>query len=629
MCGIAGFTTFADTPGDLSRIIGDMMRPLAPRGPDGEGRHVEPPIILGHRRLSIIDIAGGAQPMTTPDGRYTVVYNGEIYNYIELRATLEARGCRFQTASDTEVLLQQFALDGAAALQQFNGIFAFAIWDRQEQRLFLARDRMGVKPLYYTVVGNDIVFASEMKALLAHPWVSRTLDLMSVSKYFTYSYIPAPHTIFEGVHKLEPGTNLTFDRAGLRKTLYWDIPMEDNPVNTAPLTECAFNLRELLRDAVKKQMRSDVPVGIFLSGGIDSSSIAALAAETASTKVHTFSIGFEESSYDESPFARLVARHCGTEHHHEVLSARHALDLLPNVMRILDEPFGDASILPTWLLSRFTAKHVKVALGGDGGDELFAGYPSFQAHRLIEKLSILPVTWSTALIRAAKRLPVSHRYASLDFLVQQFFKGAGVSPEIRFFLWMGSYNSEQKRGLLSDNVREKLLRRNPYEDILNYVRQSGLTRDFERLQYLCMKLYMQDGILVKVDRASMANSLEVRVPFLDHNLVEYASQIHPSFKLHGMTTKYVLKKAMTGVLPDSIIRRRKAGFMIPLASWLSGELRGMVNEFCSESRLRADGLFNPVFVRQMLDDHFAKRRDHRKTIWTLLAFQLWKENYGK
>jgi asparagine synthase (glutamine-hydrolysing) len=629
MCGIAGYTTFHKTFGDPVKIIGDMIHTLAPRGPDGEGVHVDPPVVMGHRRLSIIDISGGSQPMSTPDGRFTVVYNGEIYNYIELRAALEARGCRFYTTSDTEVLLQQFALDGPKSLQEFNGIFAFAIWDRDRQQLFLARDRMGVKPLYYTVAGDDLIFASEMKAMLAHPQTGREIDPLSVSKYFTYSYIPAPHSIFKGVNKLEPGTCLTFGRNGLHKTIYWDIPMEDNPVNTAPLTECAEGLRELLRDAVKKQLRSDVPVGVFLSGGIDSSSIAALASEVSVTRVHTFSVGFEESSYDESPFALEVARRYGTEHHHEMLSARRALDLLPDVMKILDEPFGDASILPTWMLSQFTARHVKVALGGDGGDELFAGYPSFQAHRIMEKLSILPTAWRERLISAAKKLPVSHRYASLDFLIQQFFKGAGVSPEIRFFLWMGCYGSEQKRGLLSSQLQEQLLRTNAYEDIINYVRQSRLTRDFERLQYLCMKLYMQDGILVKVDRASMANGLEVRVPFLDHNLVEYAAGMHPAYKLHGMKTKYVLKKAMENHLPASIIHRRKAGFMIPLASWLSGELRGMVEELCSEERLRADGLFDPVFVRRMLDDHYAKRHDHRKMIWTLLAFQLWKQNYSR
>ncbi len=629
MCGIAGFTTFQELDG-RNEVLREMTRALAHRGPDGEGFHLEENVALGHRRLSIIDLEGGTQPMTTPDGRFTICYNGEIYNYVELRDTLKARGCVFQTTSDTEVLLWQLALHGIAGLQALNGIFAFALWDRERRELLLARDRLGVKPLYYSRPGKDVLFASEMKALFPHPGFRHDINHLSISKYFTYSYVPAPHTIFSEVQKLEPGAFVVFNTDGItRKDVYWDIPLEDNPLNVAPLDECASDLRSLLRDAVKKQLRSDVPVGVFLSGGIDSSAITALAAEVAGNKVHTFSVGFEESSYDESPFAREVAARFGTEHHHETLSASRALSLLPGVMNMLDEPFGDASILPTWMLSQFTSQQVKVALGGDGGDELFAGYPSFQAHRLMERISFLPTSWRHALINMAKKLPVSHRYASVDFLVQQFFKGAGVSPEIRFFLWMGSYGSEQKRGLLSAGLRERLLRQNAYEDIINYVRQSGLTRDFERLQYLCMKLYMQDGILVKVDRASMAHGLEVRVPFLDHDVVAYAAGMHPDFKLHGMATKYVLKMAMKNDLPASILKRRKAGFMIPLASWLSNELRDMVEDYCSRETIENDGFFDPVYVRTMLDDHFNKRRDCRKMIWTLLAFQIWKRNYGR
>jgi asparagine synthase (glutamine-hydrolysing) len=297
-------------------------------------------------------------------------------------------------------------------------------------------------------------------------------------------------------------------------------------------------------------------------------------------------------------------------------------------MGILDEPFGDASILPTYLLSQFTAQHVKVILGGDGGDELFAGYPSFQAHRVMEKLSFLPTGWRDALNRLARKLPVSQKYASAGFLLEQFFKGAGVSPEIRFFLWMGPYSNEQKRGLLTADLQKSILRQNPFEDILRYVSQSGLVSDFERILYLCMKMYLQDDILVKVDRASMAHGLEVRVPYLDHNIVEYMSGVQSIYKLHGFTSKYLLKKAAGGLLPPEIIKRRKAGFMIPLATWLKADLKPIVEDLCSESRIKRDGYFNPAFVRTMLDDHYAGRRDYRKMIWTLLAFQMWKENYG-
>ncbi len=613
---------------DAEAVLRKMTATLTPRGPDGEGYYLTPAVALGHRRLSIIDLEGGGQPMSTPDGRYHIVYNGELYNYVELRQDLEAQGVTFTTRSDTEVLLHSFVRERWAALARFNGMFAFAIWDQQEEALYLARDRMGKKPLYYCCLDRDLVFASELKALLQYPGVSREINPLSISKYFTYNYVPAPHTIFQHIRKLEPGYYLTFNGGACDKAAYWDIPIEDNPISAGTVDECAAEMLDLLRHAVKIRLRSDVPVGVFLSGGIDSSAITALAAQQCGRQVHTFSIGFEESSYDESPYAREVARLYNTAHHHEVLSAQRALDILPTVMKILDEPFGDASILPTYLLSQFTAQSVKVALGGDGGDELYIGYPAFQAHHLMEKLSILPVTWRDALVRWARRLPVSHKYASLEFLLQQFFKGAGISPEIRFFLWMGCYGNEQKKKLFTPEFRARLLHQNPYEDIINYVRQSGLVRDFARLQYLCMKLYMQDDILVKVDRASMANSLEVRAPFLDYRVVEQAAAIDPIYKLKGATTKYILKRAMAPLLPRRIIKRRKAGFMIPLATWLSGALRSMVEELCSESMLRRDGYFDPRVVRQMLDDHYAARRDYRKMIWTLLAFQIWRHNYG-
>ncbi len=631
MCGIAGFTTHRVRPDvGVEPVVRSMADAIRHRGPDGEGYCIEDDIALGHRRLSIIDIEGGTQPMTTPDGRFTLVYNGELYNYIELRATLETSGVAFQTSSDTEVFLHQLAQHGVGGLSACNGMFAFALWDRQEQTLLLARDRIGIKPLYYTHHEGELVFASEMKALLQYPGLSREISPLSVSKYLTYNYVPAPHTIFRGIRKLAPACALLYNGRTdtLREETYWDIPLEDNPLSTDNVFECAEVLKSLLRDSVKKRLRSDVPVGVFLSGGIDSSAITALAAQEVPGTLHTFSVGFEESTYDESPYARDVAERYGTHHHHEVLSSRRAIELFPEVMGMVDEPFGDASLLPTYLLSHFTAQNVKVVLGGDGGDELFAGYPSFQAHKVMEKLSILPMTWRDGLTRLARRLPVSHSYASLDFLLQQFFKGSGLAPEIRFILWMGVYGNDVKRQILSSSVQESLLRENPFEDVFSYVRQSGLIRDFPRLQYLCMKLYLQDDILTKVDRASMAHSLEVRVPFLDHHLVEYTSRIQPNYKLKGLTSKYVLKKAVQDLLPRSIIKRRKAGFMIPLASWLENELREVVEDVCSREAIEADGIFDADFVRTMLDDHFAQRKDYRKMIWTLMVFQLWRRHYG-
>ena len=627
MCGIVGFTTFCKPRKEGEVLIRGMAGLLEPRGPDAEGFYVDSHITLGHKRLSIIDLEGGIQPMGIENGRYQIVYNGEIYNYIELREELQSKGRVFSTQSDTEVILHQFAVDGVECLHRFNGMFAFALWDRDERRVFFARDRIGIKPLYYCIRDRELIFASELKALLPYPSVSRDIDFLSLSKYLTFSYIPAPHTIFKNIHKLEPATYALFDKNSLTKKRYWDIPIRDNPVRSQTSDECAADILELLGDSVAKRLRSDVPVGVFLSGGIDSSTLTALACKTSGKKIHTFSVGFEESSYDESAYAKQVSELYDTEHHHEVLSLRNAVEMLPRVMSILDEPFGDSSILPTYLLSQFTSEHVKVVLGGEGGDELFAGYPSFLAHQIMERLSILPPTWRDGLIRLAKKIPVSHRYASAGFLIQQFFKGAGISSEIRFLIWMGAFGNEGKQQLLSGDIKNVLSMQNTYEDVINYVRQSGLLSDFERLLYLCMKLYLQDGVLVKVDRASMANSLEVRVPFLDHSLVEYVSQISSAYKLKGWTSKYILKKAVKGLLPKKIIQRRKAGFSIPTGLWLKKDLRSMLEDLCSESAIKRDGWFDYRSVRRLMDDHFADRRDNRKELWTLLSLMIWRENY--
>jgi asparagine synthase (glutamine-hydrolysing) len=375
-------------------------------------------------------------------------------------------------------------------------------------------------------------------------------------------------------------------------------------------------------------LRSDVPVGVFLSGGIDSSAITALAAQESSKKLHSFSIGFDQSSYNESEYARRVASLFGTEHHEEILTLDKAAELFPEVMRTLDEPFADASIIPTYFLSQRAARQVKVVLGGDGSDELFAGYPSFQAHKVMERLSFLPTGCRDWLDSLAKGLPVSHRYASLDHLTQQFLKGLGMSPEVRFFLWMGYYGNPEMKLLFSRELRDELRRDDPFEDLARHVQKSGLRETFQRLQYLCVKLYFQDDILAKIDRASMAHSLEVRVPYADRALLDFAGRIQPFYKLNGLTTKYVLKRALRGLLPPEIIRRRKAGFMMPVATWLSRSMRSTIEDLCSPGEIAKTGLFDPAYVRQMLDEHFQRRRDHRKHIYALLCFMAWHRNYA-
>lgn len=624
MCGIAGFIKSNQPPEEASSIIRRMTSSLVHRGPDGEGYYSDERIELGHRRLSIIDLDMGDQPMTCADGRYRIVYNGEIYNYIELRRQLESRGVRFRTRSDTEVLLQQYATHGPDGLHDVNGMFALAIWDAWEQSLFLARDRIGIKPLHYAEINQTIIFASEIKAMLRHPLVRRDINLPSIGKYFSYGYIPAPDTVYQDIRKLEPGHYLMFRKGRAEVNTYWDIPLADFSLSGNPVDECADMFMSLFREAVEKQLRSDVPVGVFLSGGIDSSLITAVAARHYGKGLASFSIGFDEAGYDESAYARLVSEQFETQHHHEVLTPGKAAALLPVIMDDLDEPFGDASVVPTRFLSSLAAGQVKVALGGDGGDELFAGYPSFMAHKVMERISVLPVSWRETLVRAARRLPVSSGYASVGYLADQFFKGAGISPEIRFMIWMGAYGNDQKRDLFTAAVQHEIHRANPFEDVVRHARKSRLAGSFERLLYVCMKMYLQDGVLVKVDRASMAHSLEVRVPYLDHHLVEFVSGLPSTHKLRGITSKYLLKKAARDILPSRIINRRKNGFMMPLADWIRGDFRPLIEDLCSPQRIRDGGLFNPDFVSSMLGQHFNGQRDHRKLIWTLLAFQCWK-----
>lgn len=625
MCGIAGFTQFASEPPDRRGIIQRMMNDVSHRGPDGEGCRLEEHVALGHRRLSIIDLETGAQPMSSPDGRFHLIFNGKIYNYLELRADLLARGYPLRTHSDTEVLLGSLVLDGVHGLQKLNGMFAFAFWDSVGKRLLLARDRIGEKPLYFAETGRDLVFASEIRPLFHHPALARSIDPLSVAKYLTYGWVPAPHTIYRGVQKLMPGHYAWFSTNGLSIHSYWDLPLQDRPINPFRADESARRFRMLLEDSIRLRLRSDVPVGLLLSGGLDSSVVAALAARQSTQRLTAFSVGFDEPTYDESPYARLVAEQCGVEHVVEIMTARHAAELLPRAMQVAGEPSADASLLPTLHLFGFTSQHVRVALGGDGGDELMAGYAAFQAHRIVNALSLLPAGWRDVLTNLARRFPVSSSYASMDFLMQQFLRGAGIAPEIRFMLWLGFCGNAEREALLSPAVRECLLQTDVCQDIFTHVQASRLNDAFQRISYLAFKMYLQDGVLVKVDRASMAHGLEIRSPFLDHRLVEFSCNLQPALKLRGLRTKLLLKRSIKGFLPNDIIHRRKAGFMMPVARWLQTDLREMLETYCADKTLRDDGIFSSQHVRQLIDEHVNCRRDHRKILWAVLCFQCWRQ----
>ena len=629
MCGIYGFLTHSDNVG--REIMQRMGCALRHRGPDDEGEvivHSGPVCVaLGHKRLSIIDLSeAGRQPLANEDQTVWLTLNGEIYNHQELRKDLETKGHRFRSHSDSEVVLHLYEEDGAKCLNKLNGMFAFALWDSKDQSLLLARDRMGKKPLHYCLTERELIFASEIKSLLQHPAVDRDLDLRSLGKYLSYEYVPAPDSIFRSIKKLEPGHFLVYAGGKSRIASYWDIPIRDDATTQRSENDCADELKELLDRAVRRRLVADVPVGLFVSGGLDSGIVAAFAAK-AKDQLQCFSIGFDEPSYDESVHSKEIAASLGIRHHLKIFNAGEMLQLVQTLPQILDEPLADPSIFPLFLLSRFASQQMKVVLSGDGGDELFAGYQTFQAHKLMSCYGALPGMVRELVRKISSHLPVSHNYLSAEYKIKQFLKGDGVPPEIRFFLWRGAFTAAEKEKLLHPSIRSNLGRCDSYEDIQRYILASRLNNDFERLLYLSMKLYLQDNNLVTVDRASMASGLEVRCPLLDQDLVEFVCGLPTKYKLHGFKAKYLLKKAAAGLLPKNIIHRQKKGFGIPLAKWLATDLKEFMLDHLSEDKINRQGIFHYPYIKRLIDEQLAKTNDHREALWTLLVFQSWHDEY--
>ncbi len=623
MCGIAGIVNRPGLRADRG-IVERMTATLAHRGPDGDGIYCDGSVALGHRRLSIIDVAGGAQPMSNEDGTIWVTYNGELYNEPALRSELEAKGHQYRTACDTESLVHRYEEEGPEFVRRLNGQFALAIWDGRRSRLVLARDRMGQKPLYYgSLPGGGIAFGSEPKAILAHPEISRSLDRQSLARYLFYEYVPAPDSIWRSLKKLAAGHVLTWERGEFRVSKYWKPPV----MGSAPARDFGAMAERFwteFRDSVARHRRSDVPIGVFLSGGVDSSSVAAALCEVEPAQsVRTFSIGFEEPSFDESGHARAVARHLGTDHYERTFSVKTACDLLPEVAAWLDEPFGDASILPTHLLSRFAREQVKVVLGGDGADELLAGYPTFKAERAAGLFRRLPRPAQALAGAAVGRLPVNHGNFSLDFKLKQFLRGAAEPLPLAHQRWLGSFSGGEIDRLLVDG--------DPVGVELEHVRRcatlTGCSDPLSRSLAMYQDTYLPEDILTKVDRASMACGLEVRAPFLDADLVDFIQVLPPSFKFGRNRTKRLLKHAAATRLPASILARPKKGFGIPVAAWLRGPLAPLMTRLLGHERLRRQGLFRPEEVARRIGEHLSGVRDHRKPLWTLLMFQLWCDHW--
>jgi asparagine synthase (glutamine-hydrolysing) len=633
MCGIVGLLTYKalDIPKD--EVLMGMRDVLAHRGPDDSGEFIRPIdergpfVFFGHRRLSIIDLSGGHQPMSNEDMTVWVIFNGEIYNFIELKKDLEKRGHRFKTNSDTEVIVHAYEEFGEECFQRFNGMFAIGIWDERKRKLILARDRLGEKPLYYSWVNETFIFASELKALMIYPNFPRKVDALSFMKYLFLEYVPAPHTIFKDAMKLPPASYLIWTKNGVEVNTYWSPFHQEVREKYRSEEEIVERTQFLLKESVKRRLISDVPLGVFLSGGIDSSTITAFAQQEVPGKVKTFSIGFEDPSFDESTYAFLVSQHLGTDHYEKRMTATDLLEIVPHLPDILDEPMADASILPTYLLSKFTREHVTVALGGDGGDELFAGYPTYLAHRWAKPYERFLGPVHPIIQFLGNLLPVSDDNISFDFKVKKFLSGIGYPGAIRNAIWLGSFSFPELKKVLSADLISQFDPTRLTEDIAFYERSFPSNDQMGLLQFLDLKLYLQDDILVKVDRASMACSLEIRAPFLDHEFVEFVVGLPSKLKLRGLTSKYILKKTMPKILPREVIGRKKKGFGVPIAKWAKQSLKELFKEFLSSQRTKGEGFLNPQSVTALFQDHLSNKKDNRKQLWTLLVWQLWVSRY--
>ena len=627
MCGIVGIFDIHGT-GEIDRdLLSRMNESQFHRGPDEGGLHTEPGLGFGHRRLSIIDLSSGQQPMHSQDGQAVLTYNGEVYNFPELRVELEGLGFSFRTHCDTEVILYAWQAWGEACVDRLRGMFAFAIWDRSRQTLFLARDRLGVKPLFYAELANgQFIFGSELKALKLHPLLPKTIDATAIEDYFGFGYIPDPKTIFKGVYKLEPGYCLSIKRGqkDWRPRQYWDVKFQ--AVAAGGVAEAGEELIVRLREAVKIRMVADVPLGAFLSGGVDSSAIVALMAGLSPDPVNTCSISFGDPKFNEAQFAAQVAERYHTAHRVEQVDPDD-FSLIDRLSGLYDEPYADSSALPTYRVCELAKKQVTVVLSGDGGDENLAGYRRHRWHTYEERMR--------ALLPDALRIPLFSTlggiYPKLDWApkvlrAKTTLESIGRDSMAGYFHSVSLLSNQMRNSLFSGKLKNELQGYQAIEVFRRY-REHAPDHPLSMVQYLDLKTYLAGDILTKVDRASMAHALEVRVPLLDYKLVEWMATLPPDLKLHGREGKYVFKKALEPYLPNDILYRPKMGFAVPLSSWFRGPLKQRVEQGLLGETLRQTGWFDELFLRQMVNQHQAGIRDYSAPIWSLLMFEAFLRNY--
>lgn len=629
MCGITGFiteNTLLDTA-ERTNLLDRMCRAITHRGPDDQGMMVEGRVALGMRRLSIIDLAGGHQPISNEDGRVTVVFNGEIYNYRDLQRELEARGHRFRTDSDTEAIVHAYEEYGSSCVDHLRGMFAFALWDRREQKLFMARDRVGKKPLYYTLTPpGTLMFGSELKSLLEHPEFRREINTEALNAYVTFGYVPDPLTIFQGVHKLPPGHHLTFIRGRVQVEQYWDFPYQPIEEHAAPREEDYLEeLRALLDEAVRVRLVADVPLGAFLSGGVDSSAVVGLMARHMNQPVKTFSIGFHEDSFNELKYARIAAKHFNTDHH-EFIITPDICQVVDELVWHFDEPFADSSALPTYMVSKLAREHVTVALSGDGGDELFAGYTRYMIDHRRSGFAHLP-----QFVRRGVMQPLS-RHLPHGAWGRNYLNNVALDPLDRYIDSVSAFTSLNKSSLYANDFHRQLLAGGATDPAVESFRTyaAGVATDepLDALLYLDSKTYLPGDILTKVDRMSMAVSLETRAPLLDHKLIEFVcSRIPASLKMNQHGTKVIFKRAVSDLVPAELLNRPKQGFGVPIQQWINTELRDYIRDALTDRRAHERGYFNARYVDLLFDEHNRGRRDHSTQLWTLFMLELWHRTF--
>jgi asparagine synthase (glutamine-hydrolysing) len=619
VCGICGlYDSSGARPAD-AQALERMNSTLVHRGPDGGGVYVDGPAGLAARRLAIIDLEHGDQPMLAAEGNVCVVQNGEILNHMELRAGLEAQGATFRTRCDTEVLLHLYLRDGPGFVSQLRGMFAIALWDRRRQLLMLARDQFGIKPLYYELRDGRLAFASELKALRCGPDFRPEVDRDALHSFLAFNSIPAPLTIFAGVHKLAPGHLLLCTPEGTSiERFARPRPAPEAELRRESASTLAHELRERLAESVRAHLLADVPVGVLLSGGVDSSGLAALAAQESGARVSTFSIGFRERSFNELELAREVAQRYGTDHHELVVSPAVA-ELMPKLVGAFDEPFADSSALPTYLVSQLAANHVKVVLSGEGGDELFGGYETYAADLLATRVGPL----AARIAPLVERLPSSDARVSLEYRAKRFTRAAALPPLERHHGWKEIFSAAQRNELLQPAWRDPAF--DPLDPWRKRFAETERAPLLARLQDVDLGIYLADDLLVKTDRMSMAHSLEARVPYLDPVVSELALALPTALKVRGLAKKRLLRAALKPLVPQAILKARKRGFSIPAAAWLRGELAPLARELLAVQRTRSQGYFEPAAVNALLEDHLARRQDHSRQLWGLMCFSLWVE----